>query len=285
MIHIQRTYPAPESILNDSAKEHQDAHAHYQISVETFNHKVFARRDVKLALETLFNGKCAYCEAKVVVTSPIDKEHFRPKGAIKDENLGIHIKPGYYWLAADWENLLLACANCNRTGRHENTRGDEFVSGKLDRFPLANEVYRYKYGGNFNAEERVRLLINPCIEDPEEMIDYEEDGAIKPKQGISAHRRNMADTSIKTFGLMRSDLVKARHEKSLDILDVIVDIKIYLSKYKENSKVEYLAMLKRKFHRLEQLINDSREYLGIARTIVRRELNNLKEIAQLVSNN
>lgn len=279
MIHIKRTYPPPQSIVSDAANEHLSAHIHFRSSSDTFKHVVFTKKDVKKALEKLFNGKCAYCESNVVKTSAIDKEHFRPKASIRDKHLGIHIKPGYYWLAADWDNLLLACANCNRTGTHEDISGGKFTTGKLDRFPLSDESKRMKYGGSFKAEEKVRLLINPCVDKPESWIEYGHDGSINPKRGISLHNKAKVDTSVEIFGLMRSHLVNAREEKCLDLLDVIQDIKLFYSKYLASNDPENLRQLKRKLSQLDRFRKDDREYLGITRYIIKKELKNLKKIS------
>ena len=80
----------------------------------------------------LFHGKCAYCEQKILnvapdgrvgqLNQPGDIEHFRPKGRVTDINGALvycksspnHLHPGYYWLAYDPLNLLLACETCNR---------------------------------------------------------------------------------------------------------------------------------------------------------------------------
>lgn len=284
MIHIERTYPAPDSIVVHADQEHREAHAHYQTSSKTFRHKVFSKQDVKEALQKLFNGKCAYCESNVMVTSAIDKEHFRPKASIKDKDLNIHITPGYYWLAADWDNLLLACAHCNRTGRHEDIDGTGFTSGKLDRFPLADEDSRYYYGGDFNAEEEVRLLINPCVDHPENWLVYEKEGALSPKTGIDDHDKNKVDKSVEIFGLMRSELVNKRHETSKNIMDIIEDLKYYYSKYMDDdTDKDSFDRMKTKFDRLNDFMKDSREYLGITRYLIKKELTELKNIIELLS--
>ena len=41
-----------------------------------------------------------------------DVEHYRPKGAIGSGKT--KIRPGYYWLAYNWNNLYYACADCNQ---------------------------------------------------------------------------------------------------------------------------------------------------------------------------
>jgi len=40
-------------------------------------------------------------------------ENFRPKASIKELD-GTVLREGYWWLANEWENLYLACADCSR---------------------------------------------------------------------------------------------------------------------------------------------------------------------------
>ncbi|MGO9960370.1 MAG: HNH endonuclease, partial [Solirubrobacteraceae bacterium] len=77
-------------------------------------------KKLKMHLFELFDGKCAYCEAKPGHVTVGHVEHYRPKGNVKDdENHG-----GYYWLAFEASNLLPACPACNS------------AHGKGDRFPV-----------------------------------------------------------------------------------------------------------------------------------------------------
>jgi hypothetical protein len=89
-----------------------------------------------------FHGKCAYCERKFVLDQSGDIDHFRPKGAVTDENDAVvdieaggvaQPHPGYYWLAYEWRNLLPTCARCNRPARLPDGR----LVGKSTRFPVA----------------------------------------------------------------------------------------------------------------------------------------------------
>jgi hypothetical protein len=65
-----------------------------------------------------FRGKCAYCEQKIYSDQHGDLDHFRPKGAVADENYEpvmiavdgeVKDHPGYYWLCYNWKNLLPSC--------------------------------------------------------------------------------------------------------------------------------------------------------------------------------
>jgi uncharacterized protein (TIGR02646 family) len=90
-------------------------------ALERYNH-----RQVRMALEAMFDGKCAYCESKIKHVTFTHIEHYRPKSRF----------PEY---AFDWDNLLLACGRCNEPPY------------KGDQFPDQTE------GGP---------LINPCTDDP-----------------------------------------------------------------------------------------------------------------------
>jgi hypothetical protein len=57
--------------------------------------------------------KCAFCEFKEQQAYN-DVEHYRPKAGA-DRSPGSNAAHGYWWLAWTWENLLFACASCNRS--------------------------------------------------------------------------------------------------------------------------------------------------------------------------
>src|SRR5207244_3555440 len=67
----------------------------------------------ELFLNELFHKKCAYCEGKVSGHFPLDAEHYRPKKEVTEGRTRLGGHPGYFWLAYEWYNLLLACRDCN----------------------------------------------------------------------------------------------------------------------------------------------------------------------------
>ena len=73
----------------------------------------------KKHLEQLFHKKCGYCETKYKAALTGDIEHYRPKGVIRGKD-GKLLWPGYYWLAADWSNLIPVCKRCNSKGEDED---------------------------------------------------------------------------------------------------------------------------------------------------------------------
>ncbi len=286
MIYINRNkVTRPDVLTNDADTEHQLAHRYYVTDGETkaFDHKLFKKLEVKKALEILFNDKCAYCESDVITTSAIDKEHFRPKTSIKNKISKTSTR-GYYWLAADWDNLLLACAHCNRTGTHETIDDEEFVSGKLDYFPLSDESRRAVYGDDLIEEEKVRLLINPCIENPELLIEYNSDGEILPLASVSRREEKMVETSVMTYGLNRSTLHKKRRERWKTVQFQIERIKNAYEDYLETSNKKYLDRLIKEFSVLKECKTSDKEYLGVSRFVIRQELSELRKILIAIKN-
>ena len=73
--------------------------------------------------ESLFTGqgkKCCYCEGHVEERfDPL--EHYRPKSLVAHDGTTPE-RPGYWWLAFTWNNLLYSCDHCN--------------GEKLTKFPL-----------------------------------------------------------------------------------------------------------------------------------------------------
>lgn len=189
--------------------------------------KVYSHDEVKEALIDLFDLKCAYCETKVV--SARDIEHFRPKGRIRTLT-GAILSPGYYWLAADWNNLLLSCPDCNQNKRalERDANGKwtfvEISTGKLDQFPLLNEANRVRHHAqNISAEETDRLLLNPCNDPVRKHLRFDADGNILPRQ-LNGQVSEMAKVSIGVYVLHRQTLVEARKARYLDIIKCKADI-------------------------------------------------------------
>lgn len=61
---------------------------------------------IKAALEEETYGKCVYCESKIKHISYGDIEHILPKN--KDARPDLYV---------EWDNLTLACEQCNRSGK------------------------------------------------------------------------------------------------------------------------------------------------------------------------
>ena len=69
-----------------------------------FKFAQYKHKAVKTALRDMCSAKCSYCESRFGSTSDAHIEHYRPKSSITIN--GERKRRGYYWLAAEWSNLL-----------------------------------------------------------------------------------------------------------------------------------------------------------------------------------
>lgn len=177
---------------------------------------IYRHEDIKAALNLLFHGKCAYCESRYIATQPMDVEHFRPKSEITDLDGGPPIRPGYYWLASEWANLLPSCIDCNRPRNHQGPNGEIVRLGKATLFPLAPKSPRARFGESIEAERP--LLLDPCRDRPEDYLIFSEgvaEHSSTPSSPIDAAIRVAA--SITVYGLNRTELVQERLRVLLDL--------------------------------------------------------------------
>ncbi|MEK1888216.1 MAG: retron system putative HNH endonuclease [Phyllobacterium sp.] len=190
----------------------QRAYTHFvtKKQVDGFKFTAYSDASVKKALSELFQGFCAYCESYYDATQTQDVEHFRPKGRV--DNGTAKTKPGYWWLAAEWTNLVPSCILCNRETNQLLFDGTIFKTGKGDRFPLLDESKRAKEQGQEVRE--VPLLIDPCADDPTEFLTYAVlDGKciVVPRTANETDLRyKRARASIDVYGLNRAKLVLDR---------------------------------------------------------------------------
>ena len=272
MIRINRP-PAPAFLTDVNGLWHaetQQAIAHYAVLNQSvdFDFARYNHADVKTALRTVFGTKCAYCESKYASVSDGDIEHFRPKGRVEGK---MPDKPGYYWLANDWDNLLLACQHCNQSRRHLlgsqslALLNDGKSKGKLDKFPLSDPLLRVTSpNASLADEEPLRLLLNPCLDRPEEHFDYDEiEALIKPKT-------IKAEKSIEVYVLQRQFLVKDRKERLAHLFTAISALKDLLDLYQANKLPALRTMVDKGVNDLSIFTGPASEYSGMCRYFVRK---------------
>ena len=171
-----------------------------------FNSAIYGDKEVKTALILAQHGKCCFCERKIHEDG--DVEHFRPKGGISQGSKEPMEKPGYYWLAYDWSNLLLSCSACN--SRH-----------KRNLFPLANTGKRVvNHFGASAIHEEEPLFIDPSCENPAIFIGF--DGPVP--YAIDDNTRGAM--TIQALGLNRIALVKIRRDY-LNVLKQVHDALLF----------------------------------------------------------
>ncbi len=148
------------------------------------------------------HSKCCYCE--LIETNGFnDVEHFRPKGRA-DRSPGSAEKHGYWWLAYTWENLLFACATCNR-------------SNKNDQFPLADAQ-------TLQAEEQPPGEEKPLLLDPASTSNNPVAHIVHVLRGSNWHAepRNNSQYgryTIAVCGLDRDELLELRGNHVANIVE------------------------------------------------------------------
>ncbi len=210
MIHVDRSgVPVPATLDGQNSAGAMETARNMALAAQGRHDDMvfaaYATQPVKDALGALFHRKCAYCESLLLGNQPGDVEHYRPKKKVRLEPISGRTQEvaGYHWLAADWNNLLSSCADCNRPRRQEvNGQGVE-VKGKANWFPVKDEARRAKDAKGLKKEPR--LLLDPCIDDPSRHLLFHEDGSVTAKSGS-----NMGRVTITVCGLDRLELLQAR---------------------------------------------------------------------------
>lgn len=151
--------------------------------------------DLKQYLFELFEGKCAYCEGKVLHIASGDVEHYRPKKKVTE----CPSHPGYYWLAYEARNLLPCCEKCNR---HR---------AKMNHFPVRGDLWAHRHD-EMDCEKP--LLLCPYDHDPREHLRFlpstqtpgAPDLVLSIVQGATEEGRK----SVEIYKLNRPDLASER---------------------------------------------------------------------------
>lgn len=258
--------------------------ANYQgeskVTTQKFGFSVYKNGELARELEAVFGGKCAYCESRFAHVTPKDVEHFRPKSEIAI-GPGKSLMPGYYWLAGDWRNLLVSCVDCNRARNHlVPGQADQLLLGKETQFPLSEEGKRVRSHEKAIAdEEAFRLLLNPCEDDPELHLAYDDDALIHPRTTEQGVPSAMAEASICVYALQRKELVEERLLVLRQLMFNFVTLSVAARRCLKavQSPIpdpQAIADEKAEFTRLKSNLKEafkpSAPYVGMARDYVRR---------------
>lgn len=242
-----------------------------KLTKKTFAFAIY--KDALLAehMEAVFHNKCAYCESRFAHVTPKDVEHFRPKSEINTGS-GV-LAPGYYWLAGDWDNLLVSCPDCNRARKHKVPNQPKAVLlGKETQFPLSDEKRRVRQSGPLKAEDAVRLLLNPCTDDPDKHLAFDDDGLIHPRQ-IRGKPSPRGEASITVYALQRKRLVEERKRVLNDLKFVLDELEQAAEDYHQlaalnapaaalTAKQSQILRVKKK---LEEMFSAEAPYLAMLR--------------------
>lgn len=166
-----------------------------------FDREIYGHPTVKGALIRMQRSKCAFCESSFRAVAFGDVEHFRPKGGFRQRRSDALRRPGYYWLAYAWDNLLVSCELCNR--RY-----------KRNHFPLEKGSPRVRSPRGSCARERPRL-IDPTREDPNGAVAWHEHRAV----ALAGDLRGRV--TIRLLGLNRATL-RTRRRALLDVVSTVL---------------------------------------------------------------
>jgi uncharacterized protein (TIGR02646 family) len=206
-----------------------------------FNPKIYGDKTVKAELIKLQHDKCCFCESKISVISHGDVEHYRPKAGWVQANEKLN-KPGYYWLAYEWSNLMFSCQICNQTH-------------KKNFFPLLNPKKRAKSHKDNIADEQP-LLINPSTEDPEAHIDFNQHSVI----AIDGNERGKI--TINKLGLDRDTLNEKRMSK-LNPIKLLYSLVIETNLISEEKSKEALKLF-------NDIVKEDSEYSSMFKSFFRK---------------
>lgn len=199
------------------------------------------KKDVVRALWEMQHKKCAYCEAEIPGEGHLKAvDHFRPKSIFKSR-------------VNDWENLVLACAQCN--GR------------KSDKFPveLTNNDQEPKVVYIKKEADAPTFLIDPTNSeiDPEDHLDmltevkHNEFGLI-----ISKNDSQFGRETIEVVGLDSSYHVR-KHKKIILKMNLFFVLMLE-ARLQEEFDIEELYKDKFKL-----MLSAKGEYTGVARAFAR----------------
>ena len=214
--------------------------------------------EVRQELYRTFSRVCAYCEAPM---HALAIEHYRPKAAIRTEG-GLR-RPGYYWLASTWENLLPSCHYCNTDLWNEELHGPRvYKSGKGNWFPVEDEAHRWS---DPDAEPHERpLLLNPYDDEPAEHLDYVE-------EGVMTHTTRRGEETIRVIGLNRHGLPGMRAAYAVQLKAAWTDALEAKRIHRENpGDAQLAAKYREKVEDLKKLLDPAEGFLGMKMRLLER---------------
>jgi uncharacterized protein (TIGR02646 family) len=265
MIRIRKSRNIPSVLIQqgkkattDFCQRYDNEAANFDSGLKKFRAKrsIYAHSLVKKQLQTEQHDKCCFCEADFTANSYGDVEHFRPKGAYQITSNGELHRPGYYWLAYDWDNLFFSCQICNQ--RY-----------KKNFFPLKDEASRAKNHTAVVALEEP-AIINPSLDDPDQHLQF--------REHILIYKTLKGENSIKGFGLNRKKIkdIRKDHFDKVELNNLYFDYDP--DALTDEQKRQVSSDMKRPWRELEPIIRKARAFLAVAAS-------NKKPFAQMVRQN
>ncbi len=204
-------------------------------------------------LNQYYYSKCAYCENDGISA---DIEHYRPKGAVKED--ATH--EGYYWLCYEWSNLIPVCTGCNSR------------KGKRTQFPImGTRVSSPTFLANKDLNKKDCLanssillaeqpyLLHPEIDEPKEHLGFElryGGVSIIPIQGDAPKTRG--SETIRICNLNREHLTNVRFRVVIEDLKKEIKFIFSLTEYNKIKSFKDLVWVLAKRLSLKTTEDDKR---------------------------
>ena len=204
-----------------------------------FKRAIYGHNSVKDTLRKVQHKKCCFCEGQFEAFAAADVEHYRPKGAVQQDENSSRLIPGYYWLAYSWDNLYWCCQVCNR-------------NNKKNYFPLANPTRRARSHIDDLATEKP-LILNPGgPEDPRRHIKF--------RDAIAVGSTKAGRKTVEILGLNRGQLVEERltHLNELRRLLEIVEV------FASNPEPKSLRLLRDARHGITSAVQPAAVFSAMA---------------------
>lgn len=153
--------------------------------------------EIKTTLKEETGWKCVYCESKIGHNTPGDIEHKIP--STKAEHLHF-----------SWDNLTVACTECNRRKNDYYEEGEEFLDPYND--DVENMVEHYgPIMGWVNGNERAEITIKKL-----ELDTYSRDALICRKIEKIEELNNVLERYVKEENKTIKSLMKKKVEQMID---------------------------------------------------------------------
>lgn len=187
--------------------------------------------DIRNALIAIYKHKCAYCEQKM---ERYNVEHYRPKKI-------------YYWLAFSWDNLIMACPDCN------GFKGVHFDLGVgRTRVVFDNTEANIRIVNSSSAEYDVveePKMVNPEVTNPHGLIRFQMSGIIESDddrfkytiEKCKIDRTYLNDDRRKILDVFKRDIRSAMLEPDPNTRKV--QIKTIVTKFRDDSQDDEFPFL------------------------------------------
>lgn len=253
MIRVLKSATSPEVLVDkgvpattENCRLYLTNPTDYDTGKSTFKIEpsIYGDSSVKEQLKLDQHDKCCFCEADFTANGYGDVEHFRPKLGFTEMRNSKLIRPGYYWLAYDWNNLFFSCQLCNQRF-------------KKNYFPLEDEAKRAR-NHTFDYLEESPLLLHPLVDNPEDHITFNR------HVPVPAAESKRGKLSITGFGIDRPDLNRIREAHLQNVRNNILLASFNPSTMTEDERDILVHQTGQSWDIIESLIMTAKAFIRVA---------------------